>query len=234
MAEYVVSATDSSEPLDTRNARVAAEELRTLKSYIQTVLLPKVQAVKIPSGMVSLTYRTSAPAGWVLLPQNNDVLSPHIGNASSGATIRANADCADLFAVLWAHPATQLYSSGGATLGKGGSASEDFANNRAISFPPYGGRVPAFPAKGTSFAPWIIAGSDSLALATENIPDHTHPFSVIAKNTDASGSGGICGGAINTEKDGQFDGTTAVPYETHGKAFDNRQNTVYFNYIVSL
>ena len=234
MAEYVVDPTEPMEPIDTRIAKVAAEELRQLKGYIQQVLLPKIQAVKIPAGLVCMTYRAIAPAGWVLLPQNNDILGPHIGNATSGATIRANADCADLFAALWAHPATQLYSSGGATLGKGGSAAEDFANNRALSFPPYGGRVAAFPAKGVDFAPWTIAGSNSLTLLTENIPDHTHPFSVLAKNTDASGSGGICGGAINSEKDGEFAGTTGTPGEVHGKSFDGRQNTVYFNWIITL
>ena len=234
MADYTINATDSAEPLDTRNAGVAAEELRTLKAYIQSVLLPKVNAVKFPAGTPLMTYRSAAPNGWVLLPQNNDIIGPHIGNATSGATVRANADCADLFAVLWAHPATQLYSSGGATLGKGGAASEDFANNRAISFPPYGGMVGAFPAKGVAYSPWTTAGSNDLTLLAENMPDHTHPFSVIAKNTDSAGVGGICGGAINSEKDGQYDGVTGNPDGKHSQSFDGRQPTCYFNWIVSL
>ena len=234
MAEYPVDATNFSEPLDSRIAKGAAEELRALKRYIQQVLLPKVQAVKFPAGTPLMTYRLTAPAGWVMLPQSNDVLAGHIGNASSGGTVRANADTLDLFTVLWAHPATQLFSAGGATLGKGGSAAEDFANNRAISFPPYGGRVAAFPANGASFAAWLLAGSNTATLATANLPDHTHDFSVIAKNTDASGSGGICGGAMNSEKDGQFDGTTLTVKEAHGQSFDIRQPTVYMNWIVSL
>ena len=234
MAEYVVSATDAAEPLDTRIAKGAAEELRALKAYIQTVLLPKVTSVKFPAGMIIPTYRSSAPAGWVLLPQNNNIIGPHIGNATSGATCRAAADCGDLFVHLWNHPATQLYSSGGATIGKGGTAAEDFANNRAISFPPFGGMVPAFPSKGIEYAAWVTTGSETIKIDAENLPDHTHPFVVLARNTDSSGSGGICGGAINSDKDGQFDGTTAVQADAHGKAFDIRQPTVYFNWMASL
>lgn len=234
MAEYVVDATNAAEPIDTRIARGAAEELRVLKAYIQTVILPKVTSVKLPAGLILQTYRTAAPSGWVLLPQNTNILGPHIGNATSGATARANADCADLFTELWKHPATQLYSAGGATIGKGGTAAEDFANNRAISFPPYGGLVPTFPAKGTEYAPWITAGAETCTLATANLPDHTHPFTVLALNTDSSGVGGLCGGAINSEKDGKFDGTTAVQADAHGIPFDIRQPTVYFNWMASL
>lgn len=83
----------------------------------------------IPAGAAMDYDGVSLPAGWVWRNGNT------VGNASSNATGRANADTADLFAVLWALPSTtvQLYSSAGAPITRGGSAASDFAANRAIA-----------------------------------------------------------------------------------------------------
>lgn len=61
-----------------------------------------------------------------------------IGNASSNATGRANADCAALFAVLWgglANTEAVIYDSAGSTTTRGADAATDFGLNKAIAVP---------------------------------------------------------------------------------------------------
>lgn len=57
-----------------------------------------------------------------------------VGNASSNATARANADTYWLFSFLWTNCAEcQIFNSGGSSTTKGASASADFAANKAMA-----------------------------------------------------------------------------------------------------
>jgi hypothetical protein len=60
-----------------------------------------------------------------------------IGSAASGATTRANADTAELYAVLWALDATAapIYTSAGSASTRGASAAADFAANKRLGMP---------------------------------------------------------------------------------------------------
>ncbi len=99
-----------------------------------------------PVGVLQAYLGASEPTGWVFA----NGLS--VGNASSNATSRANADTADLFAVLWdsTDDATTslnliLQDSAGSTVlfaGRGASASVDYALNYKIAVPNMGGRIP--------------------------------------------------------------------------------------------
>lgn len=81
-----------------------------------------------PTGMISAFDLASAPAGWV---EHN---GGTIGNASSGATLRANADTLALFTAMWAFSNTlrPIQNSSGAATSRGASAAADFAANKRI------------------------------------------------------------------------------------------------------
>jgi hypothetical protein len=63
-----------------------------------------------------------------------------IGNAASGATERANADTANLFAFLWANNSNTVCPVSG---GRGASAVADYAANKTIQVVDMRGRAPA-------------------------------------------------------------------------------------------
>lgn len=62
-----------------------------------------------------------------------------IGNATSGATERANADCQTLFEYLWNTDANLTVSTG-----RGASSAADWAANKTITLPDWRGRALAF------------------------------------------------------------------------------------------
>lgn len=91
---------------------------------------------------------SSLPTGWIWAAGN-------IGDASSNATNRANADCQALFTAYWndaaynytgttaTGAALQLYDSSGTPVAKGVSAAADWAAHRRIDVPDFRDRVPA-------------------------------------------------------------------------------------------
>lgn len=140
----------------------------------------------IPVGSGFEYWGVTLPTGW--LWQNGQT----IGNASSNATGRANADTADLFAVLWALPTTtfQLYSSAGAPVTRGVNAAADFAANRAIALPDTRERVVAgtgtmggtadpnrITVSGAGFSGVVVGaagGAETVALTENQNGAHTH------------------------------------------------------------
>lgn len=82
-------------------------------------------------------WGTSLPSGYVY----GSGLT--IGNASSNATERANADTFALFTLLWSNTTLQMYNSSGGTIAHGASAAADFAANNALSLPDCRGRARA-------------------------------------------------------------------------------------------
>jgi len=77
----------------------------------------------MPIGTIVPYFLPSAPAGWVFLRGLT------IGNATSGATERANADTERLFTALWNTNAYAVHPS------RGGSAAADYAASRTIDMP---------------------------------------------------------------------------------------------------
>jgi len=75
------------------------------------------------------TDRTGERAGWIWI---NDSSKTTIGDATSGATIRANADCEQLFKLFWtAYADTECPVVGG----RGGTADDDWAAHKRITVP---------------------------------------------------------------------------------------------------
>jgi hypothetical protein len=98
-------------------------------SFVILNALPEVSEFAV--GDYKLSDRTSYPSGyrWLLCDGKT------IGNGSSGATGRANADVEDLFAFLWeSHSNTLLaiQDSAGVATSRGISAAADFAANKRL------------------------------------------------------------------------------------------------------
>lgn len=92
-----------------------------------TTLEGQVGAVSsVPTGVVNPFVGSSAPSGWILAGGGT------IGNAASGASVRANADTEALFLLLWNSMADAQAPVIG---GRGASAAADFAANKRITIP---------------------------------------------------------------------------------------------------
>jgi len=91
------------------------------------------QDMVLQTGDVMWQLRGGARPGWARLNGRT------IGNASSGATERANDDTEDLYTFLW----NNLDDSVAPVIGgRGATASADFAANKAITLPSMQGRAP--------------------------------------------------------------------------------------------
>ena len=115
----------------------------------------------------------AAPAGWVLAKQGT------IGSGASGATIRANADCSNLYAHLW-NGVADTYAP--VTGGRGATAAADFAANKPIGGLDFRGvtRATLDALGGTSanrMPGWVaglMGGEASHALSILEMPAHGH------------------------------------------------------------
>lgn len=121
---------------------MTAELLLTGNAANALGAVPKQQAEAIadavwPVGAILAVADLSPPSTrWLLVDGKT------IGNASSGASARANADTEALFTKLWAFPAASvpIYTSAGAASTRGASAAADFAADKRIAlFTPDGG-----------------------------------------------------------------------------------------------
>lgn len=126
------------------------------------------------SGDTKITFRTTAPTGWILFSEGGT-----IGDGSSSATVRANADTLDLFTVFWnAYNNTICPVSGG----RGASAAADFAAHKRLQLPPCGSRGLGVAGSGsglTSRTLGATAGAETVVLVTANLPPYT-PAGTIA------------------------------------------------------
>ena len=142
----------------------------------------------------------SVPTGWLLCTGLT------IGNGSSNATARANADMATLFALLWAVGNTDgslsILTSGGAGSTYGANAAADFAANKAIALPDFRGRVAVGnDDMGGSDAGRIVTndtqsekvggvcGAELHQLTTAELPSHNHD--VYYNDGGTGGAGGV-------------------------------------------
>lgn len=140
-----------------------------------------------PIGFIQACLTSVLPAGWLWLNGTT------IGNASSAATGRANADCLGLFTILWdALSDTNAPVSGG----RGATAALDFAANKRLTLPNFAGYVPAgrdemngvaavskltstyFGSSGSTLG--NANGAESKTIAQANIPSYTLPDTLTA------------------------------------------------------
>ena len=124
-----------------------------------------------------------------------------IGDGSSGATARANADQQALFAALWTTSATAgtltIQNSSGTPVSAGASAAADWAAHRRITLPDCRGRATVGKddigggarAGVVANAQAILAGGsegeENHTLSVTEIPSHTHNYGVYGPNASS-------------------------------------------------
>ena len=178
---------------------------------------------------------TTAPSGWILASGLT------IGDASSGATGRANADTEDLFTLLWNSFANSELA---VSTGRGASAAADFAAHKTIALPDLRGRVVAGKDNmGGSTASRITSGGApaidgttlgksggvqdvTLTAAQSGLPSHSHSYYDI--NTAGGGNTLAAGTGFGTGATGSTGGTAA------SSAHSNVQPTYILNKIIKL
>lgn len=151
---------------------------------------------------------TVAPTGWVLGSGRT------IGDASSGALERANADTANLYTLMWnsyTNTALVIQDSAGTPTTRGASASNDFAAHKRLPLPDYRGRVPGGKDDmgGSTAGRLTAAGmgsgqvgtamgaastgatgfTETHAMTSGELASHTHTFTGTAHNHTATDSG---------------------------------------------
>lgn len=221
-----------------------------------------VPTAQLPStfltGMGMDWWLSTLPTGWVWADGRT------IGNASSGATARANADCYALFVGLWAASTnTELAVSGG----RGASADADWTANKTIALPDKRGRVSAGKDDmgGTAASRLTAAngldgtklagagGSQTHTLTSAQIPSHTHTGSTATggshshtiplnfsgntggANTALTGAGTNSTAGLSTDTHAGHTHTVTINANTGGDgAHNNTQPTIVCNYIIKL
>lgn len=173
------------------------------------------------TGDVKLTLRTTASQGWVLMNDGS------IGNAASGATARAHADCEALFTLLWQFNALDvpIQNSGGGAATRGVSAAADWTANRRLVLVRSVGRALAVYGSGTGLTARRLG--ESLGAETHTLSgaemQHNHAFS---KTDQAQGpAGGIF--VTNTNETAGVQNITAAPH-------NNMQPTLFLNAMIKL
>lgn len=134
------------------------------------------------TGDVKMTFKTVADTGWVMMNDGS------IGDASSGATTRANADCSNLFILFYGNCAdadvpVQTSTGAATTRAAQGTAAAAFAAHCRMVLPKALGR--AFAIAGTG------AGMTARALgANVGVEEHAQTVSELANHAHVPASGG--------------------------------------------
>jgi microcystin-dependent protein len=163
------------------------------------------------TGDLKITHKTTADTSWIMWAEGT------IGDGSSSATIRANADTADLFAVYWAFAAADcpIYTSSGVLSTRGASAAADFAAHKRLSLPAGNARSLMIAGAGSGLTTRTLgstAGAETFTLATANLPPYTPSgtvattvtmnsnaaVAIIASAAGANPFGGSAGSANST------------------------------------
>lgn len=138
----------------------------------------------VTTGEIKAYVGTTAPSGYVRANGRT------IGNASSGASERANADTAALYALLWDSYSDTVCP---VSSGRGANAAADYAANKTITLPDLRGRALfGLDDMGGSAAGRLAAatidqttngasgGADTVTLVEANLPAHTHGAGTLA------------------------------------------------------
>lgn len=184
-----------------------------------TGLIPPTPATPFSTGDVKTTLKASADSGWVMMDDGT------IGDASSGATTRANADTSALFALLW-NNISNTYAP--VSTGRGANAAADFAAHKTIGLPKVLGRALAVAGSGASLTPRVLGettGEETHVLSVGEMPVHSHVYTLYGL-APANGGGGATG----------ISGSSAPATSTSGSgdAHNNMQPTSFINVMVKL
>lgn len=180
------------------------------------------------TGDVKTTIKIVADTGWVLMNDGT------IGDATSSATTRANADTAALFALLWNNT---VNADCAVSSGRGGSAAADYAAHKTIALPKALGRALAGYGSGsglTARTMGSIFGEEGHALTTPELASHSHGISPPLALYHAQWN------AVNNDTAGGGTSGSLQPFPTatasagSGTAHNTMQPTLFLNFMVKL
>lgn len=201
-----------------------------------------VYAIPELTGVSKKYWGSSLPSGYVW--ENGTT----IGDASSNATGRANADTFDLFSLLWSSTTDvnlPIFTSAGASSTRGVSATADFNAHKRLSLPDSRGRVSAgkddmggvTPAgrlttggsgiSGSSLA--AAGGFETNTLDVTMIPAHHHTTGYIQYGIPTSS-----GTPINSVRASGLGFEAQTSDTGDGLAHNNTQPTIVCNWIIKL
>ena len=126
------------------------------------------------TGDVKLTFKTTADTGWVIMNDGS------IGDGSSGATTRANADTEALFTLFYASPFTdanvpvQTSTGGATTRAAQGTAATAYAAHCRIVLPKALGRALAVAGAGGGLTNRVLGSTVGAETGTPPLSSHTH------------------------------------------------------------
>jgi microcystin-dependent protein len=180
-------------------------------------------ASSFTTGDVKTTLKTTADAGWVMMNDGT------LGDASSGATTRANADTQALFTLLWTNVSnTNCPVSGG----RGASAAADFASHKTIALPKMHGRALASAGAGSGLTARNLGdavGTEANTLFSANLPPHQHNV------PNVPGAGGATLGANPGGNVPNNPGTLVTDNGPGASApINNMQPTSFLNFTIKL
>lgn len=159
------------------------------------------------TGDLKFSLRGTTHAGWVKLSGGT------IGNASSGASERANADTSDLFVFLWDNFSDSIcpvFNSSGIAVTRGATAAEDYAANRRITLHDARGWFPRVWDDGRG----VDTGREIGTIQAGQMPSHTHD--------EVGGAlGGAFGGATASFMTNAFSVNGAVKATSAAGGSDN-------------
>lgn len=164
--------------------------------------------VGFTTGDVKLTMKNSPDPGWIVW------LDGSIGNAASGATIRANADTQALFILFWNNVADTWAP---VSSGRGATGLDDFNANKTLTLPRVAGRLLGRAGTGAGLTPRALGeflGEEDHTLTKAEIPTHVHQYDHLTTDLHQSGSATLCwtGHAIVNTGDGSPDGLAGDPH----------------------
>lgn len=125
------------------------------------------------TGDLKPTHKVTADTSWIMWSDGT------IGDGSSSASIRANADTDDLFALYWDNYSNTLcpvYTSAGAVSTRGASAAADFAAHKRIAVPVGLGRALGIAGAGSGLTSRTVGtpvGAETYTILTANLPAYT-------------------------------------------------------------
>ena len=212
-------------------------------SGVWTTVANLVTAGGFSTGDLKPTWKTSADSGWIMADDGT------IGDGSSGATNRANADTVTLFTLIWNNFSNALAAVSG---GRGANAAADYAAHKTIALPKMLGRSIALAGTGSGLTARTLGatvGEENHLLTTAEMPAHTHANSLSdpghqhTYNNSNAPVGGLTGGGafpLNTgdQTSSTSNVTTGITITNasagSGGTHNNMQPTSFVNMMVKL
>jgi hypothetical protein len=170
------------------------------------------------TGDAKLTLKTVADPGWVIMNDGT------IGDATSAATTRANADCQALFTLIWTNiPDVWAPVVGG----RGANAAADWTAHKRLTLPRQLGRSLAAAGAGAGLTSRVLGGFDGAETHVQTVPEiaqHAHIQS-------AQGGGPGWAAGPDYTADG---GTTSTGYTGSGSPMAIMDPRAYWNVMIKL